>query len=358
MPRAQATNINQFVESGGITRPHNFSGVIDAACAAPIDRRSVKEHEEGTDKQPYQLYDIGIWWHITPNDGEVDENGKEIEPFWHSINAGQLRWYITCTEKYWHNEIDALMSDIEYPGSPEHPNGLDMDEWAELCDETWEETMEDLDAEASNSDKMEAYRNALRERFAGEVFSIGSKIPLQTKPPTQYSFVLSRLCGNEKENIPPVEGYAPPRPIGEGHDDMGIIEMFTGLRGHFDNIDWTPNEKSGKAYPTLCIVKFDGYGDGKKSSKSAGKKAESSSSGNFDAISDFTDAVEEKVNDGEEFELKSLKNLMREMYDMSDEGKAMRRLIIPALKNPDYLELLGEFGEWSGDEAGKGTLSL
>lgn len=171
-----AIHTDEMIESG-FSQADDFDGVIDQVIFAPFDYRGARfrtGRDMGLHLASYVMY--------TPDEGETDDKGEQLQPFIEPYNAGKLLYYISSSRE---NDPESSTSDIAYPGDPEYPDGGD--------EQAYIDAFEEIFNEVNGSEDSEAYQNALIDQFGGVVpFSIGRKSRCRKIPSGNFSLTKQR----------------------------------------------------------------------------------------------------------------------------------------------------------------------
>ena len=353
MPRLQAHDPTQFIEASGIIRPSNFTGIITQALCAPMlmrtkgllgafeARRTGEAYDEGLFEKT--CFKLGLHLHYQPNEGESDDEGNAYEPFYRVYDMAWLNNTITCSPKYWLENGDAVSSDIEWPGSPEFPNGLDDVEFLDAAHDLYEYSQENLESEWSGDndpnlyDRGQAFEDALRKRFGGEPFWVGRQ-PSSGKDPqaqkdTEYHFFIGVLQSHNN--------FAPPT-----KGDIPIGQLYEGITGHFDEREWNPSWAK-KPINVLVVERFDGYVesaevDSSTSSNTSSNVPTNQSDDSTSVREVYEGVVIEALSEHGELKFTELRKLTRHQ---ALKTKEMKTAAFALLRDKEFMSGLGE---WDG----------
>jgi len=209
MPVARSTSTADLVES--FSQPNDFDGTILEVIAAPHDSGALftgawKETRWGP-------INLGLYFHYQPDNEDA---------FWAVVSAtnwGKLGSYISATGAC---DPDAMESDIEYPGSPVCPDGLDMD--------LMEATLEDL----WNSDAIKGdvglYQQAMRDRWGGhQPFHIGRERDHGLPKDTNWDFYITTVEKDPNFRDVVEDKFSKDSPSNPN-------QLLRGFRGHFERL--------------------------------------------------------------------------------------------------------------------------
>ena len=322
MPVAKSTsNVDAMVEISGFSVPSNFHGTFSDIICRPYDWKFIKGQLDGEKpwSHAWSPFDLAVDVLITPDEGELDDDGEQIEPFRYAWPCGRLQYFITCTENC---DPDSYTSDIDYPGDPSYPNGMNMEEFHEAAHELWSNAVDELDEEATSSEKLQKYNELLSENFGGKMpFAIGNEVRFQ--PGNAYSILVDNLPKNDDADILP-------------------HELLEGLYGR---IVLTEKKlpKRKKPIETL-IIKVDG--DKSRNGSSESKPRSSSSS----VVSNLEDKVTELAVDYIESQDKPVKlSEVRKHVRQSGEWSSGEKTEIFHMFNVDNVDFLNRLGEFDQD---------
>lgn len=350
MPLARATNVDELAES--FRQPNDFDGTILEVIAAPHDSGRMWQGKWNFDWSPVNL---AFHIHMRPDDESED-------PFWAIVSAtnfGGLQWYIAATDNV---EPDAELSDIDYPGSPVAPDGLDMDAMHDELESLW-------NSDAVGGD-VGLYQQAMRDRWGGHVpWAIGREVGLPTR--TNWSFYLEQLdkLANFRDAVKQLHG--------DNAENLTPHTLLAGFHGHFERVE-VPSQSSKSAmkgdpkkkpFELLVPTRFDEFVDASKvgasGSGKAGASASSKSTGaskatttaakaaatttaatttDDDVAADFTVALIEalEANDGE----LDKAGIRAVAMDAAKWSKEQRRITVRLKADDDFLSSVGT---WDGE---------
>jgi len=354
MPVARSTSTEEMVETRSL--PNDFDGVITKVSVAPLDWGKMWSGKWNSEWTP--PFCLGFYLHFQPDEGEefiqaVDATG------W-----GKLQWYISATVKIL-NDPECLVSDIEYPGSPQHPDGLDMGLMEEEMQEVWD----------ASGGEISVYHQMLIEKWGGLVaFSIGRDIGLPKRPQTNWSFWMLQLekLENHNEVAKARFGVRPNSnpPVIDTHYPQQLLE---GFRGHYERVEvpqrikkkgamQSDDSKSSRPFELLVPTRFDEYVDVANLDKPAsvastatgdGATTEPSSStpSTGNAEDKFREALTDAIVESSNERITSVE-IRAIAMDKSRWTGDERKTVVKLRNNPEFL---GSVGTW---DAEKGMLTL
>lgn len=336
MPVALATRAEDLTAS--MRQPDDFDGIIIKAPCFPMDYGKV--WKEGANipvsKYPFKL---GIALHMKPDDADAF-----IHPIGATFNGG-LKWVISATD-----DVDpkSNTSDIEWPGSPVAPNGLNMARMHDELQAIWKAVKGDIGL----------YHLACVERWGGShTFNIGRET-FGLPENTNWSFFLDnaqKLSSFEEALHKRWSDGRAPNPDA----------MLTGVRGHFLQLEMPERDggrrsamdedKARKPFKVLCMTRFDGYVDVESAApttSSTTASAAPTTNGSTEELfrTAIMDELEERQNDDESAVMtgKDIKKIYFDKKRWTDE----QRHEILAFKRKNLF--LKSCGEW---DSSKGELS-
>jgi hypothetical protein len=330
MPLAPSTSTDQLVE--GSSLPSVIEGVITRVVCAPLDFGSLFTGKWKEDR--WLPFDLGAYIHVTPDEGD-----PLIVPI-KMTSFGGLQWYIAATPNVAH---DSNSSDIEYPGNPVAPDGLDMDAMTEALEDLWNS--------AGVKGDVKLYHQALMDTYGGEhSFSIGREVGLPKRTDWEFFLTQAEKITAWKEAIAARD--TPP---------MNPHQLLKGFRGALERIEVPSFGKASamkdggnkRAWKVHVPTEFKEYVDVSKvgvASKSKSAKVASKSTtttGDDTHAAAFTDALIDALALSDDGTLDAT-GIRTVALSFPKDDKELRKFAIKHRADDEFLSDI-DGAEWDGD---------